>query len=812
MTIRTKLTLNVVIVLVIVASVAVTSIIGMGFVKNKLFYLTERSTPFQLRTVELQRAVQGAIADLVKAGSSKNNDEFKAFRAEAAKSLEEVKKSQEALETLSGGIKTETFDELNRSSAKLIEITDARLKAEEGALAANRTIGQKLKEVSGRLRDLDSKVKGLQLNRSAHLVTSIEDTKNISSKLRNIELLKSTLKDLQLALFEINRAQDKKGLIIGRGKANSAINRAMQNEYVEESKKYRGDIKALGEKIDELVKALQAGGDNKGQIEALKGEVNEGLSVIILNIEQDVAAAGERYSLETVQQGDVITQASIANNILTGNSELVSLGSSLEGLSTKLFTVLSPKDVDVIEADIKKAYEKMEPVKKLLERSLKKLDAKEELKILSGAVDSINAIKALLLARDGVIARIRHHLIMKERAGQEMENMRAIVLKQTEKGKQTVSVAQGEQEKAIGTVNRMVNISITVISIISVGAIIFGIVFGTWVYRSIARPLTQLMKVSNDVAAGDLTSQIPVKTDDEIGIVQAAMLKMVTNLREIVGKMSTATASLAGSSEELSSTANALDKGSGEQTSQIEQSATAMTEMSQTTLDMARNASDTAQASTRMKDAALQGKEIMGTTVNELTKFAEMVRESAEKVESLGQKSREINNIVTLIKEIADQTNLLALNAAIEAARAGEQGRGFAVVADSVRQLAERTTLATDDISKTVKSMQVEVSASVDFLKEERDSIGTVLVHVKKTLASINEMVSDVGQVTDMVQRIAAATEEQSSTSEEVSHNMENIALVTRQLSNSIGEIKSTAEDLSRFATELNTMAAWFKV
>ena len=812
MTIRTKLTLNVVIVLVIVASVAVTSIIGMGFVKNKLFYLTERSTPFQLRTVELQRAVQGAIADLVKAGSSKNNDEFKAFRAEAAKSLEEVKKSQEALETLSGGIKTETFDELNRSSAKLIEITDARLKAEEGALAANRTIGQKLKEVSGRLRDLDSKVKGLQLNRSAHLVTSIEDTKNISSKLRNIELLKSTLKDLQLALFEINRAQDKKGLIIGRGKANSAINRAMQNEYVEESKKYRGDIKALGEKIDELVKALQAGGDNKGQIEALKGEVNEGLSVIILNIEQDVAAAGERYSLETVQQGDVITQASIANNILTGNSELVSLGSSLEGLSTKLFTVLSPKDVDVIEADIKKAYEKMEPVKKLLERSLKKLDAKEELKILSGAVDSINAIKALLLARDGVIARIRHHLIMKEKAGQEMENMRAIVLKQTEKGKQTVSVAQGEQEKAIGTVNRMVNISITVISIISVGAIIFGIVFGTWVYRSIARPLTQLMKVSNDVAAGDLTSQIPVKTDDEIGIVQAAMLKMVTNLREIVGKMSTATASLAGSSEELSSTANALDKGSGEQTSQIEQSATAMTEMSQTTLDMARNASDTAQASTRMKDAALQGKEIMGTTVNELTKFAEMVRESAEKVESLGQKSREINNIVTLIKEIADQTNLLALNAAIEAARAGEQGRGFAVVADSVRQLAERTTLATDDISKTVKSMQVEVSASVDFLKEERDSIGTVLVHVKKTLASINEMVSDVGQVTDMVQRIAAATEEQSSTSEEVSHNMENIALVTRQLSNSIGEIKSTAEDLSRFATELNTMAAWFKV
>lgn len=812
MTIKTKLTLNVVIVLVIIGAVAATSIIGMGFVKSKLSYLTEHSTPFQMRTIEFQKTIQSTIADLVRVSAANNINEYKSYRSEAEKSLAECRKAQSAIEELSGGAKMETLGELNTVASELFEITEGRLKAEEDAMSSNKSITQKLKAASSKLKELDEKIKGLQLNRSANLVTSLEDTKGISSKLRDIETLKSSLKDLQLALYELQRAQDKKGIIIGRGKANSALNRMMQNDFVNESGKIQGDIKSLGAKVEEMVKLQQSNGENKGQVETIKNDVNERLSVIILSIEQDLVSVSDKNSKEITKQGDVFTQSNIANNVLVSNSGLLSLGLSIEGLTTKLFTGVSLKELDSVESEIKKDFDQIEPVKKLLEKSLKKLDAKEEIKTLITAGDALTSTKALLLGGDGVVSKIRRQLTMREKAMQATDKLRGIVLKQAEKGRETVTVARGEQEKAIGTVNSMVRFSIILISVISVGAIAFGIGFGTWVYRSIAGPLTQLMKVSNDVASGDLTCQIESKTVDEVGIVQASMLKMVTNLREIVGKISTATASLAGSSEELSSTAVSLDKGSMDQTDRIEQSAAAMTEMSQTTLDMAKNASDTAQASSRMRDAALQGKEIMDTTVSELTKFAETVRESAEKVESLGQKSREINNIVTLIKEIADQTNLLALNAAIEAARAGEQGRGFAVVADSVRQLAERTTLATDDISKTVKSMQTEVSESVSFLKEERESIGTVLEHVKQTLNSINGMVADVGEVTDMVQRIAAATEEQSSASEEVSQNMENIAVVTRQLRNSMGEIKKTAEDLSRFAVELNSMAGWFKV
>ncbi len=817
MTIKTKLTWNVIAVLIIIGAVAATSVIGMGFVKSKLFYLTERSTPFQLRTVEFQRTIQGTTADLVNVSASTNVEEYKTYRTEAEKSLSEVKSIQDALEALSGGAKMETHNELSRIAKELFDITEGRLNAEEDAGTANKTITKKLKEASNRLKELDTKIKGLQLNRSAAFVTSLEDTKGISSKLRNIELLKATLKDLQLAVFEIQKAQDKKTVIIARGKINSAINKALQNEYSKDSKTIYSDVKTLGEKIEELTKLQtailgQANEETKNRFEAINKEVSEKLSALLLTIEQEVVSASDRYGVETKKQGGVFTQANIATNVMAGNSELILLGLSVEGLTARLFTVNSLKEVDVVDAEIKKIYEKIDSTGKSLEKFLLKLDAREEIKILHNTQSALSSVRSLLFAKDGIIAKIRHQISMKEKALQATERLREIVLKQAAKGKETVTTAQGEQEKAIGTVNKMVRFSTILIIAIGIGAIVFGIAFGTWVYRSVSKPLNELIWGAEQIAQGNLTCSKDEHSKDEIGMVQQSMCKMVENLRDIVGKVKTSTGTLASSSEELSATSTTLEKGSNEQSMQIEQSATAMTEMSQTTLDVAKSASHTAETAQKMKKIALQGKGAMHITVQELQKFANTINESSKKVESLGKKSEEINDIISLIKEIADQTNLLALNAAIEAARAGEHGRGFAVVADSVRQLAERTTAATDDIANTVMTMQTEVKDSVNSMKDNRDSVGKVIGNVDSTLKSIDEIVTYVEQVADMVQRIAAATEEQSSASEEVSHNMESIAVITRQLSNSIVEIKRASEDLSRLATELNSTAGWFRV
>ncbi len=308
------------------------------------------------------------------------------------------------------------------------------------------------------------------------------------------------------------------------------------------------------------------------------------------------------------------------------------------------------------------------------------LKAQREQRMLQSAVGSLGEIRGVLLAQDGVVRKIRAKLEMETQALQATVKLKEIVLKQAEAGQKTVLVAQGDQEKAIGTVNRMVRFSTLLIIAIALGAAVFGIVFGIWVYRSIATPLHLLQQVSQEVAKGDLHSKLKTDSNDEMGVVQKSMATMVDNLREMVGKIKGATDSLASSSEELSSTAVALEQGTEEQSMRIERSATAMTQMSQTTAEVAQNSSETSDAAEKMSRIAAEGKEAMHITVTELTKFAETVKEAATKVESLGQQSEEISDIVALIKDIADQTNLLALNAAIEAA-GGRQGRGFAVVA-----------------------------------------------------------------------------------------------------------------------------------
>jgi methyl-accepting chemotaxis protein len=358
----------------------------------------------------------------------------------------------------------------------------------------------------------------------------------------------------------------------------------------------------------------------------------------------------------------------------------------------------------------------------------------------------------------------------------------------------------------------MVRNSIILLSVIGSLAAIIGTFFGVWSFRSVIRPLTTLVDVAESVAEGNLHVRDIKKSNDEFGQVQGSMAKMVYNLRDMVGRITDTTTTVANSSQELASTASELERNSRAQTGGIETTVTAMTEMVQTIQDVSGNAINTSDSAGRMKQIALGGQKALDETSKELFAFADIVRQSAEKTEALGAKSEAINEIVTMIKDIADQTNLLALNASIEAARAGEMGRGFAVVADSVRQLAHRTIESSNEIGRTVKGMHEEVDASVLIMKKERQAIEAIISHIDGTLTSMGDIVVHVEQVFGMVQTIAAATEEQSATAEDVNRTMVGINDVTRQLTVSVNEIKGTSENFARLAADLQQMVGWFRL
>ena len=807
MTIKSKLVLNASIVILAVAAVSISSFIGMNSIQGKLSYLTEKSTPYQVRTVEFQRALQGAAADLIKVVAARNEQEFTAAKGEAEKSLAEVQQSQDRLEAVSGE-KLEASAAFATLAGELFTTMTARLKSEKESSEAHALIVQNGKEVDTRIHDLEKKVKSLQQSSSAAYSKANEEADKISKNLASIETLKVSLKEARYHLFDLQRLQEKKQ---AQNLLAASIRKIQQNSNIRHNKQIGAKFAAFSAKAEQLVKTPAEGGDAR-RGEAILKEALADLQEVEDLIEDEVDKSQLLVGSISVKLPGHMTRANAAVGVLSNNTELVSLADSLEALAGRLFFAGSQKELDGIASEFNQQYLRLATVERSVASLLRTAGAGRELRILQEVVASLSGIREKVFAQQGVLEKLRQKIQLQAQAENCAAKLREVVAQQAEKGKQTVSVAQEGQEIAIGTVNRTIRFSMTLILIIAVVSAIFGTLVGTWIYRSISGPIGQLITTAERVAGGDLTVSIAASSKDEVGRVQGSMAKMLESIREVVGRIGLATDTLASSSEEMAATAGVLETGAARQAGRVDDSASTMAEMTCTTLDMAQNTAEAANTADMMKETAQEGKKAMQLTVQELQKFAETFTETAVMVEQLGEQSAQISDIGTLIRDIADQTNLLALNAAIEAARAGDQGRGFAVVADSVRELAERTSTATADINHTVKNMQVSVNRSVVQMGHEKEAMNTILTRVNGTVEAIDRIAKYVDQVNDMVRRIAIATEEQSAASSEVSHNVEEISLLTRELRTACSGIRESSDGLSRLASDLNGMVGWFKV
>ena len=358
--------------------------------------------------------------------------------------------------------------------------------------------------------------------------------------------------------------------------------------------------------------------------------------------------------------------------------------------------------------------------------------------------------------------------------------------------------------------------------------------------RSIKNSVDTILEGARHIAAGDLRSKIMLDGDDEFAHIAHQFNTMVESMQKMIRKIKATATDVAGSSEELTANANQ----SAQVTQNVAQSITEVAEAAEKQMSIVTKSSETIddfqrgleEVITNQRHAreqtqataqkATEGNAFVQSTVEQMNSIAQTVQQTGEIVGKLGERSKEIGNIVEIISNISGQTNLLALNAAIEAARAGEHGRGFAVVAEEVRKLAEESQNASQKISELIQSIQEETNQAVASMEEGRreaekgkenvtatgesfSEILTMIGDVKKASLAVSERVL---QLRENMGSIVDGMGEVDTSAKGIGSEAQNVPAATEEQAAGMEEIASSSRSLANMANDLQTETDKFKV
>ncbi|HEY0535628.1 MAG TPA: methyl-accepting chemotaxis protein [Actinoplanes sp.] len=336
----------------------------------------------------------------------------------------------------------------------------------------------------------------------------------------------------------------------------------------------------------------------------------------------------------------------------------------------------------------------------------------------------------------------------------------------------------------------------TVIVLLVIGCLL-ALGLGLWVARKIVRSLSKVKNVCDGLAEGDLTRTTGLTSRDEPGQMGRSLDEALNRLRQTVSTIDGSASSLASASEQMSSTARQIAGSAEETTAQ------------------AQTVSAAAEQISRSVSAVSAGSEEMGAAIREISQNASEAAQVASDavaitaatsvtMNKLGESSAAIGHVIKTITAIAEQTNLLALNATIEAARAGELGKGFAVVASEVKDLAQETARATEDISKRVEAIQADTGGAVTAIEEISRVIARISDFQTTIASAVEEQTATTAEMNRSVTEAATGTGE-------IAENITGVAEAARLTSEGVTQTEQATTELARMSTDLTALVGNFR-
>jgi methyl-accepting chemotaxis protein len=380
------------------------------------------------------------------------------------------------------------------------------------------------------------------------------------------------------------------------------------------------------------------------------------------------------------------------------------------------------------------------------------------------------------------------------RAGEQTTLVTAIRDSMSTLSDTTVRASRAEEATAE---DRYQSTRMWVIGVLLVSAVL-GIVLAACITRLIVRPLAQCARTLDRIGAGDLTARTSVDSRDELGRMSGTLNTTAEAMADMVGKVTISVELLGSAAEQLSAVSAQLSAAAEETSAQVSTVSHSAGTVSQGVQAVAAGADEMGISIREIADNA-------GEAAGVAADAARTAQATNASVQKLGDASGQIGTVVALITSIAEQTNLLALNATIEAARAGEAGKGFAVVASEVKDLAQETARATEEITRQVASIQAESHSTVDAIQKIADVIATINAYTSTIAASVAEQTATTSEIARSVQHAARG-------SSSIAETIAGVAMATQQVTSGATETQQTAAELARTAGDLQSTVAAYRV